>query len=95
MANEVKTSEFGVMSAAQLLAMQVGEVTGIQVLETVQQAIERRRGLNHTSSGPALLSTFHYSFVIGAAVAFIGLIAAVNMRSIPRSRNIKMAKISR
>ena len=36
MANEVAAGEFGVMSAAQLLAMQVGEVAGIQVLETVQ-----------------------------------------------------------
>ena len=69
MANEVKVSEFGVMSAAQLLAMQVGEVAGIQVLETVQQSIARRRGLSHAHSGPALLATFHSSFVIGALVA--------------------------
>ena len=45
MANEVKTSEFGVMSTAQMLAKQVGEVAGIQVLETVQQALEHRRDL--------------------------------------------------
>ena len=52
MANEVKVSEFGVMSAAQLLAMQVGEVAGIQVLETVQQSIARRRGLSHAHRRP-------------------------------------------
>jgi hypothetical protein len=69
MANEVKVSEFGVMSAAQLLAMQVGEVAGIQVLETVQQSIARRRGLSHAHAGPALLATFHASFVIGPAWA--------------------------
>jgi MFS family permease len=86
MANEVKVSEFGVMSAAQLLAMQVGEVAGIQVLETVQQSIARRRGLSHAHAGPALLATFHTSFVIGALVAAGGLVAATFMRAVPRSR---------
>ena len=47
------------MSAAQMLAMQVGEVAGIQVLETVQQALVHRRGLSHAKPGPALLATFH------------------------------------
>jgi hypothetical protein len=74
------------MSAAQLLAMQVGEVAGIQVLETVQQSIAHRRGLNHAHAGPALLATFHASFVIGAVVAAGGLIAATFMRAVPRSR---------
>jgi len=68
MANEVKTNEFGVMSAAQMLAMQVGEVAGIQVLETVQQALVRRHGLIHAKPGPALLNTFHLPFLIGACV---------------------------
>jgi hypothetical protein len=84
MANEVKVSEFGVMSAAQLLTMQVGEVAGIQVLETVQQSIARRRGLSHAHAGPALLATFHLSFVIGACVGAMGLVAAMFIRSIPR-----------
>jgi len=94
MANEVKVSEFGVMSAAQLLAMQVGEVAGIQVLETVQQSIARRRGLSHAHPGPALLGTFHTSFIIGACVATVGLVAATFMRSIPRTRAKKALKIS-
>jgi lipopolysaccharide export LptBFGC system permease protein LptF len=94
MANEVKVSEFGVMSAAQLLAMQVGEVAGIQVFETVQQAIARRRGLSHAHPGPALLATFHDSFIIGFAVAAVGLIAAVFIRSIPR-RAHRMVKATR
>ncbi|HVB52074.1 MAG TPA: MFS transporter [Acidimicrobiales bacterium] len=94
MANEVKVSEFGVMSAAQLLAMQVGEVAGIQVLETVQQSIARRRGLSHAHHGPALLSTFHTSFIIGACVAGVGLVAATFMRAIPRDRTKKSFKIS-
>jgi MFS family permease len=86
MANEVKTSEFGVMSAAQLLAMQVGEVAGIQVLETVQQALVRRRGLLDARPGPALLATFQLPFLIGACVAAAGLVAATFVRSIPRER---------
>jgi MFS family permease len=87
MANEVQASEFGVMSAAQLLAVQVGEVAGIQVLETVQQAIERRRHLTHAPPGAALLSTFHLSFIIGAIVAAGGLIAATCIRSLERGRS--------
>jgi MFS family permease len=41
MANEVLPSEFGVMSAAQLLTTQLGEVAGIEVLETIQQSLTR------------------------------------------------------
>jgi len=86
MANEVKASEFGVMSAAQLLAMQVGEVAGIQVLETVQQALVRRRGLTHASPGPALLATFRLPFLIGLGVALVGFVSATYVRSIERER---------
>ncbi|MDE3008355.1 MAG: MFS transporter [Acidobacteriota bacterium] len=86
MANEVKVSEFGVMSAAQLLAMQVGEVAGIQVLETVQQALVRRRGLTHAHPGAALLATFRLPFLIGLGVALAGLLSATYVRSIDRSR---------
>jgi MFS family permease len=89
MANEVKVSEFGVMSAAQLLAMQVGEVAGIQVLETIQQSIARRRGLLHARPGASVLETFHASFVIGAFVAVVGLVAACFIHSIPRERALK------
>jgi multidrug resistance protein len=89
MANEVKVSEFGVMSAAQLLAMQVGEVAGIQVLETVQQSIARRHHALHSHPGAAVLDTFHISFVIGACVAAVGFVAAWFIHSIPRERALK------
>ena len=91
MANEVSASEFGVMSAAQLLAMQVGEVAGIQILETVQQGLARRRGLLHDRPGPALLATFHASFVIGTCVAVVGLVCAFFLRAVPRGRAEKTA----
>jgi hypothetical protein len=74
--------------------MQVGEVAGIQVLETVQQSIARRRGLAHAPPGASLLATFHASFMIGACVAAAGLVAATFMRAIPRERVRKSVKIS-
>lgn len=87
MANEVSTSEFGVMSAAQMLAMQVGEVAGIQVLETVQQALVHRHHLTGSKPGPALLATFQLPFFIGACVGVVGLCAALFIQSIPRDRS--------
>jgi MFS family permease len=84
MAAEVAPGEFGVMTAAQLLAMQVGEVAGIQVLETVQQALARRRHLGAGAPGPAMLATFRLPFVVGAAAAAVALVAAVGLRSVPR-----------
>ena len=60
MANEVQMGEFGVMSAAQMLAVQVGEVAGIEVLETIRQYLVRRDGLSHAEPGPALLHSFHF-----------------------------------
>ena len=84
MASAVKSSEFGVMSAAQMLAMQVGEVAGIQTLETVQQALVHRRHLNQALPGPELLATFRWPFVIGAAVGLVGFAASFLMRSVPR-----------
>ena len=84
MANEVRVSEFGVMLAAQLLAMQVGEVAGIQVLETVRQALVHRRHLGGARPGASLLATFHLPFEIGAVVAAAGLCASFFLRSVPR-----------
>jgi len=89
MAYEVNPSEFGVMSAAQMLAMQVGEVAGIQVLETVQQSLVHRRGLTHASPGPALLATFHLPFVIGACVGALGIVCAFFVKRIPRELSRK------
>jgi len=89
MANEVKSTEFGVMSAAQMLAMQVGEVAGIQVLETVQQALVHRRHLSGAAPGANLLATFRLPFIIGGAVGALGFIASLSIRSIPRGAREK------
>ncbi len=84
MANEVRASEFGVMSAAQMIAVQVGEVAGIEVLETIQQALARRHGLLGAPSGPALLETFRPAFLVGAIVAGAGVLAALFVTDVPR-----------
>jgi len=86
MANEVLPSEFGVMSAAQLLTTQLGEVAGIEVLETIQQSLTRQRGLVSAKSGPELLATFHLPFLVGAGVGAVGLLSALFFRSVPREQ---------
>jgi predicted MFS family arabinose efflux permease len=80
MANEVRERDFGVMSAAQILAMQVGEVAGIQVLATLQQQLMHSRGLTPSSPDAALLATFRVPFLVGAAAAGVALVAALLMR---------------
>lgn len=95
MANEVKASEFGVMSAAQMLAVQVGEVAGIEVLETVQQALVHRRHLGGVHTGPGLLATFQLPFEIGAGVAVLGLLSAVFIRDVPRVSPRKGSLVNR
>ena len=84
MANEVDLKEMGVMSAAQMLAMQVGEVAGIQVLVMIQQGQASHRHLLGSSDAAALLSTFHTPFVIGAVVALGGVVCSFFLRSVPR-----------
>ncbi len=85
MANEVAEHEFGVMSAAQMLAMQVGEVAGIQVLETVRQGLERARHLGPHSPAADLLGTFRIPFVVGGLVALVGFGASLYVTSVPRT----------
>ena len=61
------------MSATQLLAVQVGEVAGIQVLVTVQS---RRPAPRAGSPTAPLLGSFHLAFWIGAIVAVVGFACA-------------------
>ncbi len=84
-ANEVAASEYGVMSAAQLLALQVGEVMGIQVLVTLVEQHASRKGLS-AGAGLALLPSFHFAFWVGAAVALVGVGCALFIRDLPRGR---------
>jgi Major Facilitator Superfamily len=92
MAYEVSESDFGVMSAAQILAMQVGEVAGIQVLTTIQQGVMHQRGLTtRTSSHADLLGTFHVPFLVGTALAAIAMLAALCLRAPSGARDESLA----
>jgi MFS family permease len=84
MSNEVAASEYGVMSAAQLLASQVGEVAGIQTVLTIQESIARRSGLSNVHHSTALLHSFSVPFWVGAGVAALAVICALFIRSMPR-----------
>ena len=85
MSNEVAASEYGVMSAAQLLAAQVGEVAGIQAVLTIQESIARRSGLADVHHSTALLHSFSVPFWVGAGVAAAAVVCALFIRPLPRA----------
>ena len=85
MSNELAASEYGVMSAAQLLATQVGEVAGIQAVLTIQESIARRSGLANVHHSTALLHSFSVAFWVGAGVAAVAVVCALFIRSMPRA----------
>jgi EmrB/QacA subfamily drug resistance transporter len=80
-ANEFRPEDLGTASASQQLMAQVGNVAGIQVMETVQAAADRGR-----SGSAALLASFHDAFLVGAAVALVGVATASMVRSTNRRR---------
>jgi hypothetical protein len=84
MSNELAASEYGVMSAAQLLAAQVGEVAGIQAVLTIQESIARRSGLSSVHQSTALLHSFSVPFWVGAGVAALAVVCALFIRPLPR-----------
>ncbi|HEY2213413.1 MAG TPA: MFS transporter [Acidimicrobiales bacterium] len=84
MANEVAASEYGVMSAAQLMATQVGEVAGIQVVLTLQESISRHAGLANVHHSTALLHSFQVGFWVAGLMAAFGIVCALLMRPLPR-----------
>ena len=85
MANELAESEYGVMSAAQLLAAQVGEVAGIQLVLTIQESIAKSSGLGNVHHSTALLHSFSVPFWIGTAVAALAVVCAIFIRPLPRA----------
>jgi MFS family permease len=86
MANELAESEYGVMSSASLLAAQVGEVAGIQVVLTIQESIARRSGLGNVHHSTALLHSFSVAFWVGAVVAALAVGCAFFVRPLARTR---------
>jgi MFS family permease len=84
MSNELEESEYGVMSAAQLLATQVGEVAGIQAVLTIQESIAKNSGLSSVHQSTALLHSFSVPFWVGTFVAALAVVSALFIRALPR-----------
>jgi hypothetical protein len=84
MANEVTAAEYGVMSAAQLMATQVGEVAGIQVVLTIQESLARHAGLANVHHSTALLHGFQVAFWVAALMAGAGVLCGCFMRPLVR-----------
>jgi MFS family permease len=91
MANEVAASEYGVMSAAQLMATQVGEVAGIQVVLTLQESLARHAGLQNVHHSTRLLHSFQVGFWVASLLAGAGVICAYFMR--PLARGVEAEKV--
>ena len=79
LSNELDESEYGVMSAAALLAAQVGEVAGIQAVLTIQESLGRQA---HHPSG--VLHSFSVPFWMGAGAAAVSVVCAFFMRPLAR-----------
>jgi DHA2 family methylenomycin A resistance protein-like MFS transporter len=83
MSNELEESEYGVMSAAQLLATQVGEVAGIQAVLTIQESLAKSSSSAHHST--SLLHSFSVPFWVTTFVAGLAVASAFFIRSLPRA----------
>jgi hypothetical protein len=70
-ANAVEIERMGAASAALQLASQVGQVAGIQLMETVQVAGERSRGL---------VGSFSSAYLVAGVVAALGVLASAFVR---------------
>ena len=78
--NEFSLEDLGTAAASQQLMNQLGTVAGIQVMETVYDAVVR----GHHGAG-ATLHAFHVAYLVGGAVAILGVVGAVMSRSTPRN----------
>ena len=77
-ANEFSAEDLGTASASQQLMNQIGTVAGIQVMATVQAAA----GRGHRDAG--LLPSFRLAYVVGGAIAVLGVVGAALTRSTDR-----------
>jgi MFS family permease len=78
--NEFAPEDLGTAAASQQLMNQLGTVAGIQVMETVYDAVLR----GHHVAGDRL-HAFHVAYLVGGAVALLGVAGAVMSRSTPRN----------
>lgn len=73
--NAVEEKDLGIASAAQQVMTQVGVVAGIQLMVTIQASRQADRGL---------IGSFHDAYLLGAGVAFLGVVCACFLRSYQR-----------
>jgi len=78
--NQFAPEDLGTAAASQQLMNQLGTVAGIQVMDTVRLA-----AMGGRSGQGAVLSSFHQAYVVGGAVAVLGVVAAALCRSTDRS----------
>ncbi len=78
-ANTVEPADLGVANAAQQMVAMIGAVSGIQVLSTIQ-------------GGSDAASPFTAAYLVGGAVAIIGVVASGFVRSTRRSARLRVAE---
>ena len=83
-ANEVAPDELGVMGAAQLLITQIGIVSGIQVMVTVQAS---------SHGGAGTLASFHTAYLVGALVAAAAVVCGFFVRDTPRGSRVAPVEV--
>jgi hypothetical protein len=78
-ANAADQDSLGTASATQQLMTQIAAIAGIQVMQTVQAS-----GVQ--AGGATLLGSFHTAYLVGGAVAVLGVLCASALRSVDRGR---------
>ena len=74
-ANAVDDHDLGVASAAQQLMNNVGIVSGIQLMTTIQTSI------SHGTEGAAALPGFRAAYLVGGAVCIVGVLLATGVKN--------------
>jgi MFS family permease len=74
-ANAVDDHDLGIASAAQQLMQNVGVVSGIQIMTSVQTS------LAHGATGAAALHSFHFAYLVGGAICVGGVVLALGVKN--------------
>lgn len=74
-ANAVADKDLGVASAAQQLMQNVGVVSGIQIMTSVQTS------LAHGATGAAALSSYRAAYLVGGAICLGGVVLAAGVKN--------------
>jgi MFS family permease len=84
-AGAVEPERLGSASAVMQVASQVGVVTGIQVMETVQVAHQHSSGI---------VGSYHWSYGAGAAVALAAVVTSLLIRPASRRGRWRLGRAS-